>query len=57
MQLTHLGASYTPPSQDIETVKTKIRPSFLGRLLSMRAPIARPLMPESFCELNNHYRV
>ncbi|NEQ50135.1 MAG: DUF4278 domain-containing protein [Leptolyngbya sp. SIO3F4] len=56
MQFTHLGASYTPPSQDLEIIKTPAKPSFLGRLFSMRAPVARPLAPERGCDRNNRYK-
>ena len=42
MKLTHLGASYTPSNQMIET-DTEL--SFLGRLFKMRAPIAMPAQP------------
>ncbi len=45
MQLTHLGAPYTPSIQSIETVETATQLSFLGRTFKMRAPIATPAKP------------
>ncbi|EKV02590.1 hypothetical protein Lepto7375DRAFT_4827 [Leptolyngbya sp. PCC 7375] len=47
MQLTHLGAPYTPSTQSIETVETKPKLSFLGRTFKMRAPVATPAKPRS----------
>ncbi|MDV3350917.1 DUF4278 domain-containing protein [Leptolyngbyaceae cyanobacterium CCMR0082] len=47
MQLTHLGAPYTPSTQSIETVETKAKLSFLGRRFKMRAPVAMPVTPRS----------
>ncbi|MBX2863120.1 MAG: DUF4278 domain-containing protein [Leptolyngbyaceae cyanobacterium MAG.088] len=45
MKLTHLGASYTPSNQTIETVETDTELSFLGRTFRMRAPKATPSKP------------
>ncbi|MEM9266954.1 MAG: DUF4278 domain-containing protein [Cyanobacteria bacterium P01_F01_bin.13] len=45
MKLTHLGASYTPSTQTIETVETDTKLSFMGRLFKMRAPVATPARP------------
>ncbi len=42
MKLTHLGASYTPSTQTIETVETDTELSFMGRTFKMRAPKAMP---------------
>ena len=42
MKLTHLGASYTPSAQTIETVETNTELSFMGRPFKMRAPKAVP---------------
>lgn len=36
MKLTHLGASYTPSTNDIETVETKTELRFLGHGYKMR---------------------
>ena len=45
MKLTHLGASYTPSNQTIETVETNTKLSFLGNLFAMRAPVTTPVRP------------
>ena len=45
MKLTHLGASYTPSTQTIETVETDTELSFMGRTFKMRAPKAIPTQP------------
>ena len=45
MKLTHLGASYTPSPQTLETVETDTQLSFLGRMFKMRAPVATPVRP------------
>ena len=45
MKLTHLGASYTPSTQTVETIETDTELSFMGRLFKMRAPIAMPAQP------------
>lgn len=45
MKLTHLGASYTPSTQTIETFETDTKLSFLGRMFKMRAPVATPAHP------------
>ena len=45
MKLTHLGASYTPSNQTVETVETNTKLSFLGNLFTMRAPVATPARP------------
>ncbi|NEQ52707.1 MAG: DUF4278 domain-containing protein [Leptolyngbya sp. SIO3F4] len=37
MKLTHLGATYTPSTNDIETVETNTELRFLGRSYKMRA--------------------
>ncbi|MFG6107630.1 DUF4278 domain-containing protein [Leptothoe sp. EHU-05/26/07-4] len=42
MKLTHLGASYTPTAQTIETIETNTELSFMGRTFKMRAPKAMP---------------
>ena len=42
MKLTHLGASYTPSTQTIETIETDTELSFMGRTFKMRAPKAMP---------------
>ncbi len=47
MQLTHLGAPYTPSTQSIETIETATQLSFLGRTFNMRAPISIPARPTS----------
>lgn len=36
MKLTHLGASYTPSTQAIETVETDTELCFMGRTFKMR---------------------
>lgn len=36
MKLTHLGASYTPSTNTIETIKTDTELRFLGRSYRMR---------------------
>ncbi len=45
MKLTHLGASYTPSTQTIETVETDTELCFMGRTFKMRAPKAMPSPP------------
>ena len=45
MKLTHLGASYTPSTQTIETIETDTELSFMGRTFKMRAPKAIPAQP------------
>ena len=45
MKLTHLGASYTPSAQTIETIETDTELSFMGRTFKMRAPKAMPAQP------------
>ncbi len=45
MKLTHLGASYTPSAQTIETIETDTELSFLGHTFKMRAPKATPAQP------------
>ncbi len=45
MKLTHLGASYTPSTQAIETVETDTELCFMGRTFKMRAPKAVPAKP------------
>lgn len=42
MKLTHLGASYTPSNQVVETVETDTQLSFLGRPFKMRVAKAAP---------------
>lgn len=42
MKLTHLGASYTPSTSDIETVETNTELRFLGRNYKMRTHNATP---------------
>ena len=36
MQLTHLGASYTPSTQTVETIETDVELSFRCRPFKMR---------------------
>ena len=45
MKLTHLGASYTPSAQTVETIETDTELSFLGHTFKMRAPKAAPAQP------------
>ncbi len=45
MKLTHLGASYTPSTQAVETIETDTELSFMGRTFKMRAPKAMPTQP------------
>ncbi|MBE9066408.1 DUF4278 domain-containing protein [Leptolyngbya cf. ectocarpi LEGE 11479] len=47
MKLTHLGASYTPSAQTIETVETDTELCFMGRTFKMRAPKAIPAQAAS----------
>jgi hypothetical protein len=58
MKLTHLGASYTPASIDIETVETDTELRFLGRSFKMRAPkIAPPKFPSDYLTYRGvHYK-
>ncbi len=42
MKLTHLGASYTPSTQTVETIETDTKLCFRGRTFKMRAPKAMP---------------
>lgn len=42
MKLTHLGASYTPSTQTVETIETDTELCFMGRTFKMRAPKAMP---------------
>ncbi len=43
MKLTHLGASYTPSTQTVETIETDTELSFMGRTFKMRAPKTMPV--------------
>ncbi len=45
MKLNHLGASYTPSTQTVETIETDTELSFMGRTFKMRAPKAMPAQP------------
>ncbi len=45
MKLTHLGASYTPSTQTIETVETDTELCFMGRTFKMRTQKAMPTQP------------
>ncbi|MEM9483812.1 MAG: DUF4278 domain-containing protein [Cyanobacteria bacterium P01_F01_bin.116] len=45
MQLTHLGASYTPSTQTVETVETDIELSFRSRPFKMRT--VKGMMPKA----------
>ena len=42
MKLTHLGASYTPSTQAIDTIETDTELSFLGRRFKMRTAQSTP---------------
>lgn len=42
MQLTHLGASYTPSTKTLETIETDARLSFMGQTFNMRVPKMAP---------------
>lgn len=45
MKLTHLGATYTPSNQTVETIETNTKLSFLGNLFTMRSAVATPARP------------
>ncbi len=45
MKLTHLGASYTPSNQTVETIETDTELSFMGHTFKMRAPKTMPTQP------------
>ena len=45
MQLTHLGASYTPSIQTVETIETDVELSFRGRPFKMRT--AKGVLPKA----------
>lgn len=47
MRLTHLGASYTPSTQTIETIETETELVFMGRSFKMRAPKGVPVQSVS----------
>lgn len=47
MKLTHLGASYTPSTQAIETMETDTELSFLGRTFKMRVLKTSPVRSAS----------
>ncbi len=53
MKLTHLGASYTPSLQTIETIETDTELCFMGRSFRMRTPKA---MPAKLAARNLTYR-
>ncbi|MBT9310831.1 DUF4278 domain-containing protein [Leptothoe kymatousa] len=45
MKLTHLGASYTPSAQSIETMETDTELCFMGRTFKMRTQKLTPAQP------------
>ena len=43
MRLTHLGASYAPSTQTIETIETETELFFMGRSFKRRVPKVVPV--------------